>query len=104
VRLSPIHVQHFFEEADSLSQRLSKHYLGQFLRQLYKILGSTDLLGNPVGFFSSLSDGIRDFVYEPVQGLTQSPAAFGKGVAKGTLSLVKNTVAGVVTTAGAITG
>jgi hypothetical protein len=51
-------------------------------QQVYKILGSADFLGNPVGLFSSLGTGVLDFFYEPAQGLVKSPEDFGKGLAK----------------------
>jgi Vacuolar-sorting-associated 13 protein C-terminal len=45
---------------------------------------------------SQLGTGVRDFFYEPAEGLMQSPSAFGRGVAKGTLSLVGHTTSGVL--------
>ena len=41
---------------------------------------------------------------EPAKGIVQSPKAFGKGIGKGTFSLVKNTVYGVFNTTSNITG
>ncbi len=68
---------------------------------MYKVLGSADFLGNPVGLFSNLGNfswkiqnffhskfffspgtGVLDFFYEPAQGLISSPEDFGKGLAK----------------------
>ena len=43
-----------------------------------------------------LGTGVKDFFYEPAEGLMKSPTAFGKGVAKGTMSLVGNTTSGVL--------
>lgn len=37
--------------------------------QLYKIIGSVDLIGNPLSFVGSLGTGVKDFFYEPAQGL-----------------------------------
>jgi len=42
--------------------------------------------------FSNISTGVMDFFYEPAKGVIESPEAFAKGLAKGTSSLVKNTV------------
>jgi len=45
-----------------------------------------------------------DFFYEPAQGIIQSPQAFAKGLAKGTSSLVKNTVYGTFNSVSKIAG
>ena len=63
----------------------------------YKILGSSNILGNPVGFFHSISTGVSQFFYEPARGL-HSPRAFGSGVARGTSSLVQHSLFGVLNT------
>lgn len=47
-------------------------------------------------FVNQLGAGVKDFFYEPAEGLMKSPTAFGKGVAKGTMSLVGNTTSGVL--------
>lgn len=43
-----------------------------------------------------LGTGVKDFFYEPAEGLMKSPTAFGKGVVKGSMSLVGNTTSGVL--------
>jgi hypothetical protein len=45
-----------------------------------------------------------DFFYEPAKGLVKSPQAFGKGLAKGSISLLKHTFTGVFGAASKITG
>ncbi|CAM9210979.1 unnamed protein product, partial [Choristocarpus tenellus] len=79
-----------------LASSLQSHYVSALLRQLYKIVGSFDFLGDPVGSFSQLGTGVKDFFFEPAEGLLKSPTAFGRGVAKGTMSLVGNTTSGVL--------
>jgi len=44
------------------------HYVFQGIKQFYKILGSSDLLGNPLSFVEKLGDGAVDFVKEPIKG------------------------------------
>jgi hypothetical protein len=76
----------------------------QVVSQLYMILGSFDILGNPVSLLSTLGrcvcvsivrshactrhSGVYDFFYEPARGGLSSPAEFGIGLARGTSSLV----------------
>ena len=50
-----------------------------------------------------IGTGVMDFFYEPAKGLTESPAAFGKGLAKGSMALVKGTIGSVFGAASKIT-
>ncbi|CAN0139777.1 unnamed protein product, partial [Laminaria digitata] len=96
VRLNGMKIPHLWNTPRQLANSLQSHYVGALLRQLYKIVGSFDFLGDPVGVLSQLGTGVKDFFYEPAEGLMKSPTAFGKGVAKGTMSLVGNTTSGVL--------
>jgi vacuolar protein sorting-associated protein 13A/C len=78
-------------------------YVNQVTWQLTKIVGALDLVGNPISLMASLGTGVKDFFYEPSQGLIQSPMAFGRGVAKGTLSLMSHTTSGALSAVGRIT-
>jgi hypothetical protein len=55
-----------------------------------------------VSLVSNLGTGVYDFFYEPAQGLVRSPQDFGKGLAKGTTSLFKNSLSGIFNTAAKI--
>ncbi len=96
VRLNGIEISDVCKTRDQLVLSLENHYFDVLIRQLYKIVGSFDFLGDPVGVLSQLGTGVWDFFYEPAEGLMHSPFAFGLGVAKGTLSLVSNTASGVL--------
>jgi hypothetical protein len=71
---------------------------------VYKILGSFEFLGSPMVLVSNLGTGFYDFFHEPAQGIVSSPQDFGIGLAKGTKSLVKNSVYGIFNTVSKITG
>jgi vacuolar protein sorting-associated protein 13A/C len=74
--------------------------------QLYKIVGSLELVGNPIGLLSSLGSGVRDFFYEPAHAIITSPTEIrkiGRGVVKGAVSLVSNTTVGFLGTGITIT-
>ncbi|KAJ1822144.1 Vacuolar protein sorting-associated protein 13 [Coemansia sp. RSA 2598] len=80
-----------------LTDRMYKHYSQEVFNQVYKVVGSANLLGNPVGLFNNISSGVSDFFYEPYQGFVMSdrPQDFGFGLARGTASLFKKTVFGM---------
>ncbi|CAM9467202.1 unnamed protein product [Chrysoparadoxa australica] len=96
VKLNALQFVHVWKTPQGLAHRLQSHYIGALLRQLYKVVGSFDFLGDPIGVFSQVGTGVKDFFYEPAEGLMKSPSAFGRGVAKGTMSLVGNTTSGVL--------
>eukprot|EP01038_Epipyxis_sp_PR26KG_P006870 gene6870-9407_t len=94
-------VVHMFKTDSDVFKILQEHYLHSALGQLYKIVGSLDLVGNPIGLLSSLGVGVIDFFYEPAHALITTPTELrkiGRGVVKGTVSLVSNTAVGFVGT------
>ncbi|OCH96150.1 vacuolar protein sorting-associated protein 13 [Obba rivulosa] len=78
-----------------LQDRIMHHYRQEVLRQLYRILGSADFIGNPVGLFTNVSSGVADIFYEPFNGVVMhGNRDIGVGIAKGAASFVKKTVFG----------
>ena len=67
-------------------------YRQQASQALLRIAGGLDLLGSPVALLGNLGSGVRDFFYEPATALLYSPRELHLAVAKGTLSLMRNTV------------
>ncbi len=97
---APLHInalvlQHAFGNTALFLNTLSNHFINQALQQSYKVLGSFEVLGNPVATISKLGSGVQDLFYEPLRGLTESPLAFGRGVLRGGSSLVRNSMAGM---------
>jgi hypothetical protein len=87
-----------------LTSRITQHYTRAAIRQAYLLVGSADFLGNPVSFVSNLGTGVKDFFYEPAKGMVKSPEEFGKGLAKGTSSLIKKSTYALFDTASKLTG
>jgi vacuolar protein sorting-associated protein 13A/C len=78
-----------------LQSRVVYHYRQEVLRQLYRIIGSADFIGNPVGLFTNVSSGVADIFYEPFQGVVMhGNRELGASIAKGAASFVKKTVFG----------
>jgi len=71
---------------------------------LLRLVGSVDIIGNPVGLFYSISTGVEDFFYEPYQGFARGPKDFARGLGVGSVSLVQNFGYGVLNTTSKITG
>jgi hypothetical protein len=103
LRFNALVLESVFSSQATLQSQIVAHYQSQGLREALKVVGSADVLGNPVGLFKSLSTGVTDFFYEPAEGIVESPAAFGRGLATGTLSLLKNTIYGSFNTVSKLT-
>jgi vacuolar protein sorting-associated protein 13A/C len=66
-----------------LQARIMYHYRQDVLRQFYRILGSADFIGNPVGLFTNVSSGVADIFYEPFTGaVMHGNRDLGVGIAK----------------------
>eukprot|EP01084_Bolivina_argentea_P123306 218517_1 len=90
--LNALVLTHTFSSTKDLGKRLTRHYQRQILFRAFKIIGSVELLGNPVAFLQNVASGVKDFLYEPVAGLREgSMKGFGLGVVKGTSSLLRRT-------------
>jgi hypothetical protein len=63
--------------------QITKNYTQQAFSQFYKLLGSSDIIGNPVGLVDKLGTGVFEFVSEPTKGLLKGPDEFIGGIGKG---------------------
>ena len=91
---------------EGLINQLINKYRGEALRQVHKVIGSADFIGNPVGLFNNISAGVQDVFYEPYQGILvgEGISELGVGLAKGAKSLVKKTVYSVSDSFSKVTG
>lgn len=99
-----IFIHESFQTLSNLSKMLISNYKRQGILQIYKILGSSDLIGNPVGLIDKLGTGVLEFINEPVKGIIKGPKAFAEGIKKGIRSLVGGIVAGSFESVSKITG
>lgn len=87
-----------------LVDRIFRHYRQGVIQQLYKILGSIDFIGNPVGLFTNVSSGVMDIFYEPYEGvIMHGGEGLGSGIAKGAASFLKKTTFGLADTVTRVT-
>ena len=67
-------------------------------------MGSSDLLGNPVGLLNKIGMGFVELSREPAIGMRQGTTGFLKGIGKGLGGLVKGVVGGTFDSLSALTG
>lgn len=103
IKLNALILSHPFMSRSYLLESIKLHYKNNFIKEMYKAIGSMDILGNPVGLFSDLDTGIYDLFYEPIEGITKSPEDFTTGLAKGSISFLKHSLHGTFNTASKLT-
>jgi len=95
IRLQGKTLEHVFEGGSEIVTSLRNYYVNEILRQIYKIIGSLDFVGNPTMVVSSFLTGVRDFFIQPTREFSKDPSRIGVGVAKGTLSLISHSASGI---------
>ena len=58
------------------------------------MIGSLNLIGNPVGLIKNIGKGMTDLINMPKEGFVKGPLEGGIGVIKGAGSLVQKTISG----------
>lgn len=53
------------DSLQGINSKLIEHYKSSVLRQLYKIFGSLNIIGNPVSLFRNISTGFKDLKEKP---------------------------------------
>ncbi len=89
-------VSHAFESPDVFPRIISAHYISQLTSQLFSIVGSLDILNGPADFLTNIGTGVRDFFYEPINGLVHGPDKFIEGLENGSISLARGIFVGFV--------
>ena len=104
IGLNALIIENMFGTQADIVYVLTQQYGKRFAYNLFKLLGSTSLLGNPVSLVNNLGSGVKDFFYKPFEGFVQGPLEGGYGLVEGTSSLLASTVAGTFGSASAIAG
>merc|ERR1719250_454044 len=74
----------------SLGHRLSMHYLSGALFKAGWVVGSLDMIGSPAAFTRTVTDGVKDFVSLPYNGIWNGPWGFLVGLSLGSSSMSRN--------------
>jgi len=104
LNFSNVILLHSFQTMQAMTWTIAKNYIRQGALQFYKIIGSSDMIGNPMGLIDKLGTGVFEFFNEPRKGLLKGPGAFATGVGKGVKSLVSGVVSGGFGSVSRITG
>jgi vacuolar protein sorting-associated protein 13A/C len=91
-------------EFNEISNIILKSFIKETKLQIYKILGSSDIIGNPVKLVEKIGTGFFEFVNEYRKGLLKGPTQFGKGLAKRVAGLLNGVVGGALESVSKISG
>ncbi|KAF8712705.1 hypothetical protein HU200_028469 [Digitaria exilis] len=92
VHLGEVMVENLMASWQSVQDILVRHYSRQILHELYKVLGSAGVIGNPMGFARNVGFGLKDFISASRKGKLQSPVELLNGLAQGSKTLIGSTV------------
>jgi hypothetical protein len=69
---------------EKLIAMITQHVTYSVISQVYKLLGSSDLIGNPVRLIDKVGTGFYQLARDPIHGLSEgSPQEFIKGIGSG---------------------
>ena len=103
ITLTTFGTDHVMLPLPSLMAMIGEFYSRQLSVQMLLVAGSLSMIGNPVELFTEVGTGVRDLVYEPVNGLMLSPQDAALGVVKGVRGLVRGVVRGTFSSVTGIT-
>jgi hypothetical protein len=84
---------HVFVPRETMLHQMSMHYQHEALRQAYLLLGSVDVLGNPIKVWHTVKGGLHSFVSEPLRGLYERRlGGFLWGCVRGSTLLLRSLV------------
>jgi len=104
---SPIYLDGFikdfyYSDNKTLIGDIKQHYISKLMFQIFKILGSSELLGDPMGLCRKVGVGISDLIMQPIKGAKKGN--LGLGVAKAEASFLENVMGAGFNSISKITG
>jgi vacuolar protein sorting-associated protein 13A/C len=78
----------------SLTNQLGEFYRKEAFKEIYKIPGSINILGNPYVLMKYLAEGVWEIINQPSEGFIKGPIEGALGVVKGGVYFTRNVVAG----------
>ena len=65
IRLNALVMPNVFGRSDVVQESIQKHYMSNLTANGMRILGSSNLLGDPVSFVNTLGTGVDEFFIAP---------------------------------------
>jgi len=104
IKMTGLKLENCFDTTSGITSKLISHYKNNLTTEVFKLLGSINIIGNPVGLFSQIGTGVQDLIEKPMEGFIKGPLEGGVGLVQGAGSLLKHTLAGTLNSVDKITG
>ena len=73
IQLNALEIENVYGTQSVVKGLLSEHYNSNLKTNILKLVGSTDIIGNPTVFVKTLGTGAKQFYYAPKEGFMQGP-------------------------------
>jgi len=94
IRIQPFSRNQIFGMQEDITNSFSEHYYDGLKKNIFKLISSTAILGNPQKLKRTIGTGLSDFVMMPYNERNNGLLHVLKGGLYGTGSLFKNTIEG----------
>jgi hypothetical protein len=84
IRINSLTLTNIFGSPNDIIFKFKSHYISRLKKNLFNVIGASDLFGNPANFVKHLGTGVNDFFYMPISGAVRGPLGAGKGIVLGT--------------------
>lgn len=101
--LESLSYENTYTTLSTLIYQLRDYYIQEVYTELYKLVGSANILGNPSELVTSVEEGVKSFIDESTKGLKKGPKGAVTGIGKGALGLLSKTAYGILNSAERIT-
>lgn len=103
IQAKGLRATHIFDSRKGVLDRFGSHYKEIIYISIIKIIGSINIIGNPLGLIRSIGSGVVDLIEKPVEGAQRGPLGLGIGILEGGSSFIKKTLTGTLNSVSALT-
>lgn len=103
IQLKGMRINHIFDSRRGVLDRFFTHYTQNIISTILKIIGSINIIGNPVGLIRHIGSGVVDLIEKPMEGVRRGPLGLGIGVLEGGSSFLIKTFTGTFNSISALT-
>ena len=96
--------ENIYISLSEIFSKIYKEYKHQGTAQILTLIGSSDIIGNPVKLLEGIGTGFYELVNEPRKQFVHGPLQFGKGIAKGLGKLLSGIIGGAFGVVESISG
>lgn len=104
ISLKGMEIIDYYDTLSGFFNKILFTYKEHTAKEFFKIIGSIDLIGNPIGLFNHVCAGFSDLIEKPAEGFIIGPLEGGVGLMQGFSSLISNTFVGTFNSLNKISG